>query len=196
MTGAELISGVRFLLGDSERRSSTSSRRYGDPSIARTINNCQTETLKLLIIRAREEERRKRPSITISRMSKEAPAKDGIDDARVPTDYMQLECGYTNAGVYCPAQTLPLGRHHMNFSFEHIYCDGNYFHGSADVAVYWSLPSEIKNSDVPLTEFSDAFYNTVKLGACRDILVQDGRGVAKRYLFFHQRYSQRLMSLR
>ncbi len=194
MTGAELVGQMRFLLGDTERRSSTAARRYGDASLLQSLNNAQLEALKLLIARAREE--RKRPSVTISRLLAEAPATSGGSSVEVPIDFFQLECGYTAAGMYTPPSTLPIGRQRQQMSFEQIYVGNGFFQGTADTAVYWKLPKVIENSDVTLTEFPDAFYQTIKCAAVRDVLVQDGKGVAKRYLFFHQRYLQRAMTLR
>lgn len=208
VSGADLVTSVRELLGDTDRGKMTpASSWYTPESIIRALSNARLFTYAQLVSRYRTartahassiELYLQSPRITISRLIKVTTAANGAAaGVDVPSDFYLLECGLLSGGTtYVPAVDTFIGERMKSSAMLMVYAKGGKFFGPAADAVYWAYPTEvIDESGVPLTEFPDVFYHTIKYLAAANLLEQEA-AVSPRYEFFIREYARRATYLR
>ncbi len=201
MTGNDLLGRMRALLRDTGRGMATASRFYQDDMLLQCLNLAIAETAHDLIDPPppKQGEPTVRPApIAVNRLYKIFGATSGTT---VPDDFWQLECGYTVDGggtfvSYVPSVDLKTGERYYYLASHRVYVKNEAFIGPQDYVLYLSFPAPVAASDTPLTTFSDGFYATAKLRACRDALFQEDRDAADRYNFLHQEYLRSVITLK
>jgi hypothetical protein len=68
--------------------------------------------------------------------------------------------------------------------------------GPQDHVLYLSFPPPVVASPDPLYTFSDGFYLTAKIRACRDAVFQEDRDAMDRYGFLHQEFLRSIITLK
>lgn len=189
MTDLELVRGIRILLHDTSDAYSTDNTFYSDEEIWKSADAARTELYKYLI---------SRPSpayVTCCRMIKTAAKVDG---ATVPSDFLFCICGYKNDGTYVPYTSLWTGEAFADMTGQdQVYISGGVVKGTMQNIEYWALPQEvIANNGTLFSEFPDAFYNTVKYGAVRNLLMKESTDGQNRWVNIMQEYQRKVSTLR
>lgn len=158
MTADLWRSRVRFLLRDTGRGTSTGRKFFGETEIS-DEGTASREKL-IAALRSRPPEA---ATLTLCRIVKIVAAVEGNP---IPGDLFLLECGIRDDSVpsndpdgYIPVRGVSLGEQMQGM--DGVYADGALFHGTAAKAIYYATPNISLYGTANLTDFSDAFYNTL-----------------------------------
>lgn len=180
--GKFLLGRLRALLHDTGRGMCTSSTFYSDKTLLRALNDAQGTLVRMLV-----EQAEKMPTtlqITLNRLIAEAPGDGGRTGIDVPDDYFIPICGLGVDGRYMTAEEIRVGEALNYISPNRIYVRGGKIFGpihSGDLLKYYRIPQPIENTDVPLVDFADNFYNVVKFVAMHSAVVQESSDAIERF---------------
>lgn len=191
---------MRYLLRDTGRGMATASRFYSDETLMRALNLAIAETAHDLINPPPPrpgEPQIKRAPITVNRLQKTLATTSGD---LIPSDFWLLVCGYITTGgaptSYVPSVDAKTGERYFYLDNARVYVKNQTFIGPMDHVLYLSFPPIVTDDNNNLTTFSDAFYNTAKIRACRDALMQEDRDALDRYNFLHGEFLRSVITLK
>lgn len=191
MTGATLYTSIRSLLRDDSRGKATAARHWEDAEIGAALHRARADTYKMLVDRRTPFH----SPIVGSVLCDDIVATNGLG---VPVDFYDLECGMDSDSRYLADEDLLAEAAFGATILRFIAVRARTFRGAAAArALVWKLPTVAINNDATVyTDFPDAFYNTIKYAAMRDLVKKEYGDNDWRYSFFDNMYKRRVATLR
>lgn len=189
MSSSELVTLLRVLLHDTDAGFSTINPVFQDEEIIGALNTSRDELVKLAIGSPQP------PQVTLRQIIRTATGTTG---SAVPADFYKLICGQMADGRYVPAQSIRVAEAMADTPAEQIYAKAGKFLGTADIAVYWAIPSQSVDPNVSfgqLVEFPEGFYHAVKYHAAMSLLTKEDDGGRDRFAAFGQELQRKMMSM-
>lgn len=177
-------------------------RGYSEP-VKRVFQDIEiTDALTIARERLLLNLRQRPPEAGILTICRSVAVVSGVEGAPVPADMLTLECGI-RANVagndplgYIPVRSVSLGEQLVGM--DGIYADGALFHGTAFLALYYKKPSiNLATPGLMLTDFPDAFYNTLAtMAAASLVLKKPGKYSAAKSKALEQLTMRQIRSLK
>lgn len=205
MTGAELISGTRLLLRAGAAGRATSNTFYSPDDLIFALQSAREQIVGALLtmrdsIFDRDNGKQRWLAQGLVRIATNRLLKftaSASSGAAVPADFWRLEVGISISGRFIPPESILLGEGFSSQPVDQIYVAGGLFRGTAAYAYYWASPSDaIADTGTAFTEFSDGFYNAVKILAARNILQKEREDNINRWKFLNDLFLRRIATLR